>query len=111
MTAQAASERQAFNADDFPSVSGHNDPTGVMSGRWAAAGGATGGRIAPEDFPALPGQALYTLHCCTAVPLPRHSLHSLALLRKPTASVKVARHGDSPKMYCHLQVLSVHAVA
>ncbi len=27
----------------------------MSGGRWAAAGGAMGGRIAPEDFPALPG--------------------------------------------------------
>ncbi|DBA67661.1 TPA: hypothetical protein ACH3X2_001255 [Trebouxia sp. C0005] len=54
--AQAASERQSFNAEDFPSVSGGPGSSGVMSGgRWAAAGGAMGGRIIPEDFPALPG--------------------------------------------------------
>lgn len=58
---QAASERQGFNAEDFPSVSGGPSSGGVMSGgRWAAAGGAAGGRIAPEDFPALPG-------ACTAL--------------------------------------------
>jgi len=27
----------------------------MSGGRWAAAGGAMGGRIIPEDFPALPG--------------------------------------------------------
>lgn len=53
---QAASERQGFNAEDFPFVSGGPGAGGVMSGgRWAAAGGAAGGRITPEDFPALPG--------------------------------------------------------
>lgn len=53
---QAASERQSFNAEDFPSVSGASAAGGVMSGgRWAAAGGAIGGRITAEDFPALPG--------------------------------------------------------
>ena len=53
---QAASERQGFNAEDFPSVSGGPGSGGVMSGgRWAAAGRAAGGRITPEDFPALPG--------------------------------------------------------
>ena len=56
---QAASERQAFNAEDFPSVSGGPGGPGVMSGgRWAGAGGAPGGRITAEDFPALPGETL-----------------------------------------------------
>ncbi|KAL3156593.1 hypothetical protein ABBQ38_000883 [Trebouxia sp. C0009 RCD-2024] len=54
--AQAATDRQAFNAADFPSVSGGPGGSGVMSGgRWAGGGGAAGGRITPEDFPALPG--------------------------------------------------------
>lgn len=64
---QAASERQAFNAEDFPSVSGGPGGGGVMSGgRWAAAGGAAGGRITAEDFPALPGWRNFDV--CHAVP-------------------------------------------
>ena len=62
---QAASDRQAFNAEDFPSVSGGPGAAGVMSGgRWAAAGGAIGGRINAEDFPALPGWS--SSQCMTA---------------------------------------------
>ena len=57
---QAASDRQSFNAEDFPSVSGAPGSSGVMSGgRWTG-GGGPGGHINAEDFPALPGETCVT---------------------------------------------------
>ncbi|DBA77810.1 hypothetical protein WJX77_007039 [Trebouxia sp. C0004] len=90
--AQAASERQSFNAEDFPSVSGGPGSSGVMSGgRWAAAGGAMGGRIIPEDFPALPGTSK------SAKRRAKEKNRSLAQRVGPQGEVRVIKRGQPPQ--------------